>query len=521
MKFSVPAWFVAFIVLAAIPCYLFFSNFFQSPDNGSLKEAYRIETIEMPEGLNSEVGGVGFFPDGRLVACFHRGEVMTYDTKTKEWRLFAEGLHDPLGLLVVNDTEILVMQQPELTRIRDTDGDGLADLYTNVTDDFGISGNYHEFNYGPVKDKAGNLFIALNTGSSGDGIRPEVRGELNLLGRDGEKGNKQMFSVVPYRGWVIKVTPDGDAIPYAMGFRSPNGIGFDAEGNLLIADNQGDWVATSALYHVEQGKFYGHPASLVWKDNWDQGNPLLMPVPELDAMRTRASVLFPQGIMANSPAQILFDSTGGKFGPFENQLFIGEMNHERIVRVILERVGGALQGACLPFIDGRGLRMGNNRIAFAPDGSMWVGQTDHGWAGAEGIQRIVYTGETPMDIYSMNLTEKGFDLTFTRPVDMDLASDTANYQFRHYYYDYYKKDETEPVDKAIQLDVQSVPVTAINISSDGKRVSLTLSKLEPGYIYELKLKNIRSRGGRLLENDLICYTLNNLKNSGVSEAKHP
>ncbi|HEY9490106.1 MAG TPA: hypothetical protein VIQ51_17340, partial [Chryseosolibacter sp.] len=122
---------------------------------------------------------------------------------------------------------------------------------------------------------------------------------------------------------------------------------------------------------------------------------------------------------------------------------------------------------------------------------------------------------------SMNLTEKGFDLTFTRPVDMDLASDTANYQFRHYYYDYYKKDETEPVDKAIQLDVQSVPVTAINISSDGKRVSLTLSKLEPGYIYELKLKNIRSRGGRLLENDLICYTLNNLKNSGVSEAKHP
>jgi len=30
-----------------------------------------------------------------------------------------------------------------------------------------------------------------------------------------------------------------------------------------VADNQGDWVATSALYHVQEGNFYGHVASLV------------------------------------------------------------------------------------------------------------------------------------------------------------------------------------------------------------------------------------------------------------------
>ena len=138
--------------------------------------AYRIETIEMPEGLTAEVGGLDFLDDGRLVACFHRGEVMIYDPKTQDWKLFAQGLHDPLGLKVERDNEILVMQQPELTRVKDTDGDGVADLYESVTHEFGISGNYHEFNYGPVKDSAGNLFIALNTGSSGDGIRPKVRG---------------------------------------------------------------------------------------------------------------------------------------------------------------------------------------------------------------------------------------------------------------------------------------------------------------------------------------------------------
>src|SRR5690606_20257411 len=93
------------------------------------RPSYVIETIDMPEGLNAEVGGIGFLSDGRLVACFHRGEEMIYDPAAKSWQLFAEGLHDPLGLLVVNDHEILVMQQPELTRLRDTDGDGVADHY--------------------------------------------------------------------------------------------------------------------------------------------------------------------------------------------------------------------------------------------------------------------------------------------------------------------------------------------------------------------------------------------------------
>lgn len=514
-KFAV--WLIAGALLLGILGFYFIRN--SGAVSKSSGPSYRIETIDMPEGLNAEVGGVGFTPDGRLVACFHRGEVMTYNPESKEWKMFAEGLHDPLGLLVVSNDEILVMQQPELTRLRDTDGDGVADHYETITDDFGISGNYHEFNYGPVKDKDGNLYVALNTGSSGDGIHSEVRGKLNTLGRDGEKGNRQMFSVVPYRGWVLKLTPQGKVIPFASGLRSPNGIGFDASGNLFVADNQGDWVSTSALYLIEEGKFYGHPASLVWTDDWAGQNPFYMPIKELDAMRTRAVVLFPQGIMANSPAQILCDTTDGKFGPFAGQLLIGEMNHERIVRVMLEDVEGTLQGACVPFIDGNGLRLGNNRLAFSPDGSLWVGQTDHGWAGSEGIQRIVFTGNTPMDIYNMSLTAEGFDLTFTEPVNADSASNPANYNLTHYYYDYYKKDQSEPVDKSIQIDLQNVPVKNVSISDDRKKVSLTVGKMKAGYIYELKLSNITSDQGKPLSNTLICYTVNRVRDGFSGEAR--
>ncbi len=55
---------------------------------------------------------------------------------------------------------------------------------------------------------------------------------------------------------------DGHFQPLASGLRSPCGIGVSPEDELFITDNQGDWVADSCLYHIREGNFYGHPASL-------------------------------------------------------------------------------------------------------------------------------------------------------------------------------------------------------------------------------------------------------------------
>src|SRR3546814_19278768 len=130
------------------------------------------------------------------------------------------------------------MQRAERTRLTDTDGDGKADEYQTVTDDFGLSGNYCEFGYGPVKDKDGNLYISLNTASNGAGIWDEQRGPVNPLGRPG-----RMYSAVPYRGWVMKLTPEGKLEPYAMGFRSTDGIGFAGKGNFFVTDTPRTEVA--------------------------------------------------------------------------------------------------------------------------------------------------------------------------------------------------------------------------------------------------------------------------------------
>lgn len=465
------------------------------------KPSYIVDNIDLPAGLSAQVSALDFMPDGRLVAGFSSGEIMFYHPETKQWDVFAHGMHEPLGFQVVDNSTVIFIQRPEVTRASDTDGDGKADLFETLTDDFGITGNFHEYNYGPVKDKEGNLFIGLNGGSPGGGIRQEVRGRLDMKALV----PKQMFSVVPYRGWIMKLTPQGKLMPFASGFRSPNGLGFDAEGHLFVTDNQGDWIGTSPLYHVEEGRFYGHPSSLYWREGWDKGAPALLPVEVLDSMRTRAAVLFPHGIVANSPTQPLCDLTDGRFGPFTGQMLVGEMNSPRIVRVILEEVDGQLQGACLPFLDGHGLRKGNNRLAFDAEGNLWTGQNDHGWAGDKGIQRIRYTGTLPMDILRMHLTATGFELEFTQPVDRNIASDPSQYKVRHYYYEYHSKYGSD------QFDVQDIRVTSVQISPDGKKVNVSLNKLTKDRVYEFRMEHFRSATGRPLENKLICYTLNRLK----------
>jgi len=177
---------------------------------------------------------------------------------------------------------------------------------------------------------------------------------------------------------------------------------------------------------------------------------------------------------------------------------------------MLENVGGELQGACIPFIDGNGLRKGNNRLAFGPDGSLWVGQIAYGWGGDIGIQRIVFKGRPPVDLYTMKLTAQGFDLEFTQPLKTASALNAGNYKFRHYFYKYQRKTKNEGPDNSVQQDVQDIPVKQVKISPDGKTVSITLEKLKAGYVYELKLGNITNEEGLPLVNKLVCYTLNKL-----------
>lgn len=304
-----------------------------------------------------------------------------------------------------------------------------------------------------------------------------------------------MYSCVPYRGWVMKITPDGKTIPWASGFRTPNGLGFDLKGNLFVTDNQGDWVGTSKMHHVEKGKFYGHAASLLWEKDWE-GRPLNRKVEELDNLRTPAAILFPHGLMSNSPSQPIVDSTKGKFGPFKGQMLVGEMNKGRIMRVALEEVKGTQQGLCIPFFDGSGLQRGNNRLLFGPKNSLWVGHSSHGWAGDKGLQKITWKGKIPPELKTVEIQPNGFKLTFTFEVNKELALTPDSYQIKSYFYSYHgsygspQKDAKEHV-------VKSVHIKGTN------SVYLELDQLTAGRVYEFRFD---PKYGLL--NNLAFYTAN-------------
>src|SRR5881296_2645646 len=124
-------------------------------------ESYRVEDVATPPGIAPEVGAIAFGPDGKLYATFRRGYVYALDPHTMLWKKFASGLQTPLGILAGKPGEFFIAHLPELTRVVDSDGDGTADIYETVCDGWGMSGNYHEFMYGPARDTEGNLYISL------------------------------------------------------------------------------------------------------------------------------------------------------------------------------------------------------------------------------------------------------------------------------------------------------------------------------------------------------------------------
>ena len=66
---------------------------------------------------------------------------------------------------MTSDAKGLVLvagQKAELTRISDTNGDGVADQYETLYDAFSYHGNYHTYMHGPVRGKDGSYYFALN-----------------------------------------------------------------------------------------------------------------------------------------------------------------------------------------------------------------------------------------------------------------------------------------------------------------------------------------------------------------------
>lgn len=463
---------------------------------------YKLVTIPLAPDCVLEVGGLAFRPDGKLLACTRRGDVylihnpLAEDPGEIKMTKFATGLHEALGLYVETNSVVYVVQRPELTRLTDEDGDGVADKYQTVCDKWGVSGDYHEFAFGPARDREGNFFVTLNVGFGG--------------------GHQ---AKAPWRGWCVKVSPDGKMEPVAYGLRSPNGVNFSPEGDLFYCDNQGEWVVSNKMCHIKPGRFFGHQAAL----RWVKDSPFAGKVPDKVASGMRYDgvdkngnqtdnypdvappcIWFPYGRMGQSVSEPIWDTTGGKFGPFAGQCFVGDQTKSNVMRVALEKVGGEYQGACFPFRSG--LQCGVNRLCFAPDGSLFAGQTNRGWGSLGGkpygLQRLVHAGAVPFEVHHIALKKGGFAFTFTRPVD-PMSPGKKPVSVSSYTY-VYNSNYGGP-----EVDQRAEPGGGAKLSDDGKTLFVPVDNLRKGRVYDFRI-DVKSRDGEPILHPEAYYTLNHL-----------
>lgn len=502
---------------------------FNDPQNDDLPSIenryYRIITLPTSEDMLLEVGGLCTLPDGRIALSTRRGEVWIvenpdmYEGLHPRYTLFASGLHEPLGL-AYKDNALIVAQRGELTKLIDTNGNGKADVYETMYD-WPLSGHYHEYSYGPKFLPDGSMIV---TGNVAFGDQEWWRGE----------------SRVPWRGWAMQIFPDGSMKPWATGMRSPCGLGM-FEGEFFYTDNQGDWIGSGGIWHVEKGDFVGHPAGLKWtsleesplkltdeafyakidkrqikKDGRyvkpenirDEENPdiLFQAEENFPEIKTPA-VWLPHGILGISNSEILVDRNQGGFGPFAGQLFVGDQGQSKIMRVDLEKINGEYQGVAFDFRSG--FQSGVLRMTWGQDASLYVGETNRGWGSAgnknSGLERLVWTGKTPFEMHTVKAKADGFEIEFTKAVDKESAEDLDAYQGRSFIYKYH------PVYGSPPIQEEGLKVKGVKVSEDGKKVRLVLDNLKEHYIYEINVEGIVAKQDKTrVLHPRAFYTLNNI-----------
>ncbi|ETZ22084.1 auracyanin family protein [Pedobacter sp. V48] len=462
-------------------------------------QIFPIVTVPIPKEIALEVGGMTFLPNDELAVATRRGEVWIITNpymkngQQPKYRLFAHGMHEVLGLNYVKG-DIYLTQRAELTRLRDLDGDGEADEYRTMYS-WPLSGNYHEYAYGPMLDKDSNMVVTLNLGWIGFGE-----------------------SMSKWHGWMLKFAPDFAMKPFATGFRSPAAFALNDNGDIFYAENQGDWVGSGSITHVEEGDFLGNPAGLIWadqpgspvklrkKDIPDTGEPKYDVAKRVPGLKT-PSVWIPHSIMGNSTSGILSYSDNGNMGPFKGQLFVGDQAQSKISRVFLEKVKGVYQGMVFPFREG--FSSGILRMNWGSDGSMLVGMTSRGWSstGKEeyGLQRLTWSGIMPFEIQTVKAQPDGFELEFTMPVDEKTARNAGSYKLSTFTYKYHHIYGSPVINQSPRN------INAIVISPDHKRVRLVLDSLKEGYIHEIRTEGLRSENGNTpLLHNYGYYTLNKI-----------
>jgi cytochrome c551/c552 len=470
-------------------------GFQTEPRPETLHPSLSVHAIEV-DGFTPLVAGLAFLPDGRLAvstwdpdgAVFavdgwrSAGSETGAERENVRVERIAEGLHEPLGLAVVDDA-LYVMQKQEITRLVDRNGDGTIDEYRTIANDWRVTSNFHEFGFG---------LVALDR---------HLYGSLSVCVL---RGGKSCRVQTPDRGRLFRYGLDSGRFEFlASGLRTPNGLAPTPDGSILITDNQGDWLPASKLIRWspgDEGSWYG------WRAPGDAR----------DLGKTSPPALWlAQNEIGNSPTQPLVLSQG----PYAGQILFGDIFNGGLKRAALEEIGGYVQGAAFHFSGG--LEAPVNRLIEAPDGTIVVGEigSDGNWGefGKRrfGLEVLRFDERMAFEPLRVAATSQGFDVHFSRPLADDFALAPDQFEISQWFY------VPSEIYGGPKYGEQSLSVRALELSEDRRVASLAIDGLKEGHIVYLHLdRAIRSNEGESLWVNEAWYTLN-ARPVGPSRATQP
>ena len=376
------------------------------------------------------IGGHDFFSNGDLALCTMTGDVWRVSgvdaTLSKlRWKRMAAGLHQPLGLVVVDD-KVCVLGRDQITRLHDLNGDGEADFYECLTNDFVTPTGGHDFMCGLERDAAGNFYTAS--------------------GKDG----------------LLKIAPGKKAEVIASGFRNPDGLGLAPDGTLTVPYSEGEWTPTSAIAQITPGGYYGYPG------------------PRAGAKTLPPLLWLPRGVDNSAGGQTWVPDD--RWGPLKGQMIHTSYGAGTHLLILRQKVGEVWQGAAVPLPGD--FNAGVHRARFSPhDGQLYVsGMTGWGtYTPHDGcLQRVRYTGGPVQLPVAFEARDNGVLLTFSEKLDASAANAAQHFvQCWNYRYSaaYGSPEMSLRCPGTPGHDV--LEITGAHILGDGRRLFLEIPQLQP------------------------------------------
>lgn len=432
---------------------------------GSGDGAYGIDTLTLPHENPWNAlffcSGHDFFSDGSAAVATIQGDVWLVRgiDETLEhlaWKRFAAGLHQPLGLVIVDDV-IHVLGKDQITRLHDHNGDDEADTYECFLNDYTTSPGGHDFITGLERDGQGNFWFASTH-----------------LG-------------------IVRVAADGSSWEtVATGLRNPNGLGVSAGGLVTSAPQEGEWTPTSMICEIQPGRHFGYGGP----KNGRVDQPLCY---------------LPRGVDHASGGQVFVESD--RWGPLRDQLLHFSWGNASHILVLRDVVDSKEQGAAIP-LPGDFLS-GAHRGRFHPgDGQLYVTGAS-GWstyAPEDGsFQRVRYTGKPVHLPVEWRAHYNGMVLRFTEPLDSAVAGDPRHYFAQQWNYRYskaYGSDEYSVLHPGTPGH-DLVKIRSAHVLDSGHAVFLEIPEIMPVHQMHLRMK-LSAADGTHFNRDLFA-TIHNLR----------